>query len=540
MIDIALNDVWINFGFKEVLKGVGFEIQTGEKAAIVGANGSGKTTLFRIITGEERCDKGLVTIRKGMTLGYLEQESDITDDQTVEAFLKGAQQAVFDVENRMRELEAFMATESGAALNKIMGEYGRLQNAFTAMGGYETDEVFGKILNVFHIGDDILKQRCAELSGGQKTIVKLARVLLLAPDVLLLDEPTNHIDITALEWLEGFIRDYRGTVVIISHDRYFLDRTVRKTILLDQGVAEVYAGNYSFSLAEQERLMILEFEQYKNQQRMVEAMKAAIKRFREWGERGNNKRLFKKAISMERRLEKLELLDKPRTERRLPLAFTMNQRSGKRVLTVDKLTFGYGDDELFVNASMEVIYKDKLCLLGGNGTGKTTFINLVMGRLAARYGSVVLADSARIGYIEQETRFEDESVTILAAFRSRMTVSENEARRLLAQYYFCGDEVYKRVHSLSGGERVLLKLAMLMQREVNFLVLDEPTNHLDIDTKELLEDALAAYEGTLLFVSHDRFFINKIATKVVAVKDKGLATYDGDYDYYLSQMERSQ
>jgi ATPase subunit of ABC transporter with duplicated ATPase domains len=280
--------------------------------------------------------------------------------------------------------------------------------------------------------------------------------------------------------------------------------------------------------------MVLAFEQYKNQQRMIEAMKEAIKRFCEWGERGNNERMFRKARSIEKRLEKMEKLERPQERAKLPIAFTMGERSGKRALTVDKLNFSYGADVLFNNAGLEVFYKDKTALLGDNGTGKTTLIQLILGRLQAVCGGVNLAESARIGYIEQEISFKDENATVLQTFRDDAMVNENEARRQLARYYIRGDEIHKRLSSLSGGERVILKLAMLMRHEINLLILDEPTNHLDIDTKELLEEALADYKGTLLFISHDRYFINKIASKIVRIEDKRLVCYNGNYDDYLN------
>lgn len=542
MIEIALNDVHIDFGFRKVLDGASFEIQTGEKAAIIGANGSGKTTLLRLITGAEKCDSGLITVRKGATTGYLRQESDVLEGgMTVEEFLKDAQRPIFDVEQKLRDLESRMSGEmEQPALDKLLSEYNRLQNQFIAMSGYETEESFSKICGALKIDGAKLGQKCSELSGGQKTIVKLAKVLLQAPDILLMDEPTNHIDIATLEWLEGFVRDYRGTVVIISHDRYFIDKTVRKTILLDRGKAEVYNGNYSFCLKEQERLIMLEFEQYKNRQRMVEAMKAAIKRFREWGERGNNKRMFKKAANMEKRLEKLEAIEKPKAERaKLPLGFTAGKRSGKRVLTIENLCFAYDGNVLFENARMEALFKERICLLGDNGVGKTTLVRLIMNQISCGGGSVLLGESARPGYIEQETVFDNEDDTILTAFRNDTLLNEQEARRILAGYYIYGDEVHKRIRSLSGGERVILKLAMLMRRDVNFLVLDEPTNHLDIDAKELLEESLSNYQGTLLFISHDRYFINKIATKIVSIENMTLKTFEGNYEYYLEKRENT-
>jgi len=533
MIEIAMQDVEKDFGYKKILKGVSFVVTTGEKVALVGSNGSGKTTLFRIIMGLHNCDRGSCNLRRGATIGYLEQESDITETTTtVEDFLKDAQQAIFNLESKLRNLETQMG-ESAAQdqLDKLLVEYDKAQNEFIAMGGYETEENFSKICGAFKFGDDMLKKKCAELSGGQKTIVKLAQVLLQAPDILLLDEPTNHLDIETLEWLESFLRDYRGTVLIISHDRYFLDKTVGKTIMLYKGLTEIYHGNYSFSLQEQERLMLMEFEKYKSAQKRIDAMKAAAKRLREWGEKSEDKRHYTKARNLEKQIAQLELIEKPQLEKdKLPISFITGGRSGKRVLSIEDLCFGYHNGHLFSNINMDILSKDRVCLLGVNGSGKSTIIKLILGQLTPLEGKLSLAESAKIGYIEQEISFKNETASILDAFREDAMVHENEARRILAKFFITGDDVFKRLHSLSGGERVVLRLAMQLQRPINFLILDEPTNHLDIDAKELLEESLSNYQGTILFISHDRYFINRLATKVVCIKDKTLVAAEGNYD----------
>ncbi|MCL2362052.1 MAG: ATP-binding cassette domain-containing protein [Defluviitaleaceae bacterium] len=525
MTEITLSNISINFGFKEVLKDISFGITTGEKVALVGSNGSGKTTLFRIIMGKQTYDKGSHTIRKGATLGYLEQESDIEDDVSVETFLKQAQQEVFAMEARLREMENGMGDTD--QLDKLLNEYDKLQTQFATIGGYEAEADFNRICVAFKFDSDFLAKKCTELSGGQKTIVKLARVLLQAPDILLLDEPTNHLDIETLEWLEGFIRDYKGTVILVSHDRYFLDKTVKKTILLYQGEIEIYGGNYSFALQEQERLMLLDFEKFKQQQRLIEHMKAEIRRIKEAN------RFSRRAVVMQRKLDRIERLERPDIDPdKLPIHFAMGGRSGKRVLTIQDLNFGY-TAPLFSQANMDVIFKDRVCLLGANGTGKSTIIKLLLGQLSPQGGSITVAESAKIGYIEQEVSFPNEKATILDAFKEDAKIHENEARRILAKFFITGDDIYKRIGSLSGGERVILRLAMELQRPINFLILDEPTNHLDIDTKEILEESLADYKGTILFISHDRYFINRLATKVVYVRDKALHSVDGNFDDYV-------
>ncbi|MDR0272985.1 MAG: ATP-binding cassette domain-containing protein [Clostridiales bacterium] len=526
MTDIILSDIELDFGFKKILKKVNFSIQKGEKVALIGKNGSGKSTILRIISGLQKSDNGICTVRKGASLGYLNQESDIGDDEiSVRNFLHQAQKEIFAAENRLRELGEDMAL-ADAKLEKLLSEYDRLQNEFIQMGGYEAEENFNRICSVFKL-KELLEKKCGELSGGQKTIVKLAKVLLEAPDILLLDEPTNHLDISALEWLENFVREYRGTVVTVSHDRYFVDKTANKTILLYKGQTEVFDGNYSFCIKEQERQTLIEFEQYKNQQKKIEAMQAAIKRFREWGARGDNELMFVKAKNIEKRLERMEKIEKPETMRKFPIQFEMEKRSGKRVLTISELNFSYDEnnsEKIFENAEIEIIFREHICLMGANGTGKSTLIKLIIGELPMQSGEMKLSESAKIGYIPQNVTFENENESILGAFQNAATIHENEARRILAKFFITRDDVYKKLHSLSGGERVILKLAMLMQSSVNFLILDEPTNHLDIDTKELLEESLADFNGTLLFISHDRYFINRLATRKILIENEILTT----------------
>lgn len=540
MITINLNHVAKNYGFNPVLKDVNLEIMSGERTAIVGRNGSGKTSLFKMITGEETPDKGTVSIRKGATIGYLEQIPILLEgDMSVEDVLNTSFTEIKEFEKQLNKLEGLMSkTTDSHKLTKLLNDYARMQEQFLLMDGYEVTDQLNHMVSIFHL-KELLKQSFNTLSGGQKTRVKLAATLLKKPDILLLDEPTNHLDIQTLEWLEVFLTRYLGTVVIISHDRYFLDRVVTKTILLDGGKCETFKGNYSFTLKERERLLLLEFEKFKTQQTKVEAMKAAIKRFREWGAKGDNEKFFKKAKELEQRLEKLELLENPKHGRpKLNLQFT-GARTGSDVLMVEDFSLIVGDQLLFDEASVQIYIKEKVCMMGANGTGKTSFVKAAIGENLDFGGKITLNPSAQIGYIPQEIRFEDEKEMVLDAFRREYRCTEGEARNILAKYYFFSDDVFKRANTLSGGEKVLLRLAVLIQKEVNFLILDEPTNHIDIETREILEEALLDYKGTLLFISHDRYFINKVANKLIHTQDKKLIRYNGNYAEYKRFMQDS-
>ncbi len=533
MIEIAINNITKNFGYKNVLNGVNLEVLTGDRVAIVGRNGAGKTTIFKIMIGEETADRGTVSIRKGATLGYLEQIPKLFEEKIiVRDILLASLERQIQLKDKLTELEVKMSADISAdKLDKVMREYSHVQNQFIALDGYDMENQLNRIINGFGL-TEMLDKDFNVLSGGQKTIVKLAATVLKNPDILLLDEPTNHLDVKTLEWFEGFISKYQGTVVFISHDRYFLDKVTTKTIVLERGICSVFNGNYSFSIREQERLLLLEFENYKNQQKKIDAMKAAIKRYREWGDRSNNEDMYKKAKTLEKKLEKMDILERPQMEKpKIPIGFN-GSRTGKDVLVLEDFCLSLGNQNLFVNAVLQVFSKEKACLMGDNGTGKTALIKVILGENTHYDGSLKINPSAKLGYIPQEIHFDNDKDTVIEAFRKEYKCLEGEARGVLARYFFTGDNVYKSVGALSGGEKVLLKLAVLMQNEVNFLILDEPTNHIDIETREILEDALMGYTGTLMFVSHDRYFINKIADKIAEINEKKLNIFYGTYDEY--------
>lgn len=526
MIEIGIHKVNKNYGYNQVIYNMSFEILTGDHVGIVGKNGSGKSTLFKMIVKEEFPDAGTITIRKDATIGYLQQIPSIQDcEVTPYHMLMSVFSDIQDLETRMRLLEIEMMNNSSDKY--LLEKYAKVQNQYITKGGYEVETKINKIINGLKL-HQILNQPFSFLSGGQKTIVYLAMLILTEPDILLLDEPTNHLDIMMLEWLENYLNKYQGTVVIISHDRYFLDKVTNKTVLLDNGECHLFHGNYSYSLKEQERLLLLEFEQYKTQQRKIEAMKASIKRYRDWGNQGDNEKFFKKAKELEKRLKKMEILNKPQIDKKkIPMNF-IGGRSGHDVVKVKNFGIKFENKELFSNVNFIIYYQEKIALLGNNGTGKSSFIKALLGELTYE-GGLIVANTVKIGYIPQEIHFQEDD-TIIETFRKEYPCLEGEARAWLAKYSFYKDHVFKRVGNLSGGEKVLLKLAILMQNQVNFLILDEPTNHIDIETRETLEQALQEYNGTLLFVSHDRYFIEKLGERKLIIKDKKIVSIDRAYE----------
>lgn len=519
MIEIGINRVKKNFGFRDVLDGACFEVFTGERVAIVGRNGTGKSTILRLIAGIETPDAGEVSLHRGAVVSFLEQIPRLRRPGiTVNEVLTEPFCELVEVESSLRELERRMGAENSEAL---MAEYANVQEKYALMGGYETEERRSKVIGGFRLWE-LLDREYNVLSGGQKTVVNLAAAMLIQPDILLLDEPTNHLDLDTLQWFEGFLSKYRGTVLMVSHDRWFLDRTATRTVVLEGGKCQDYSGGYTRAMELREQELLAEFEQYKNQQKKIDAMRAAIKRFREWGALNkNNPSFYRKAKELENRLERMEKLERPQLEaRKLPISFS-GSRTGSEVLKLRDFSLKLGERKLFEGAELLIRERERVCLQGGNGTGKTSLIRAILGKLprdCEMSGTVKINPGAKLGYIPQEIRFEPDYITVLDAFRRECPSTEGQARSTLARYFFLGEDVFKRAGSLSGGEKVLLKLCTLMQREINFLILDEPTNHIDIDTRELLEQALESYPGTLLFVSHDRYFIHRIAGRVVRVE----------------------
>ena len=540
MTDISIANAKKNYGFKNVLDDFALEVTSGEKIGLIGPNGCGKTTLFKLITKEENLDAGSISIRKGANVRLLSQMPPVVGDScTVKDILTRDFKDIFEIEVLMKDLEEQMATAEPDKLEQILDRYGKLQTRFMDLDGYNIDSKINELCNKFRISEDMLNRKFNTLSGGEKTIVNLASIMLSNPDVLLLDEPTNNLDIDTLEWLESYLKSYTGTIILCSHDRYFLDKVVSKIVLIERGKSEIFFGNYSYYLKENERRILAEFEQYKDQQKMIEAMKRKIKQLQEFGKLAypGGESFFKRAASIQKRLDKMELLEKPETAKEIPLNFQMNDRSGKQVLMVRDFDLSVANKDLLNQVSFNVVFKDRTCLMGKNGSGKSTLIKYIMNLYENEQddNNIRIGSNVSIGYIPQTITFEDDNATILDTARKSYYGSETHLRASLAKFMFNGENVFKRVGTLSGGEKVRLKLFELMQRNVNLLIMDEPTNHIDITTQEVLEEALKEYPGTILFISHDRYFINEIAKKILYIENKGIKEYLGNYDDYINK-----
>lgn len=541
MIEIELNNIIKNYGLKNVLNGMNLTLKTGERAAIIGCNGAGKSTVLKIIMKQENISAGTINIRKNATIGMLKQIYEYEEtNPNVYTFLQRSFEHFFELETKLKKLEDEMSYEKDdEKISELLQKYGNVQQKYIQMGGYDIQEKFNKICSGLQINEKMLNQNYNDLSGGEKTIVNLVALLLKEPSILLLDEPTNHLDMEKLEWLEKFLKEYKGTILMVSHDRYFLDKIATKTILLENGKEKIYFGNYSYFLKEDKKRTLAEFENYKNQQKMIKKMKESIKTLRKFGELAKNEMFFKRAKNIEKKLAKIEQLPQVDLEQKTLLNFKLNidSRSGKDVVIINNLNKNFESKNIFENANLQIHYGEKIALIGKNGTGKSTLLKIIMNEDCEYTGEIKIGQSVNIGYIPQEINFEDDNQTILNFFEQFDNRNETEIRTSLAKYMFRGNDVFKKVSSLSGGEKVRLILAKLLKQNINFLILDEPTNHIDIETRELLEEAIKEYSGTVLFVSHDRYFINNLAERIVEVKEKRFFSYVGNYDEYLRKIE---
>lgn len=541
MIEIELDNIIKNYGLKNVLNGMNLTLKTGERVALIGCNGAGKSTVFKIIMKQENISAGTINIRKNATIGMLKQIYEYEEENpNVYNFLQRSFEQFFELETKLKKLEDEMSYEKDdEKISELLQKYGNVQQKYIQMGGYDIQEEFNKICSGLQINEKMLNQNYNDLSGGEKTIVNLGALLLKEPSILLLDEPTNHLDMEKLEWLEKFLKEYKGTILMVSHDRYFLDKVATKTILLENGKEKIYFGNYSYFLKEDEKRTLAEFENYKNQQKMIKKMKESIKTLRKFGELAKNEMFFKRAKSIEKKLAKIEQLTQVNLEQKTLLNFKLNidSRSGKDVVILNNLNKNFESKNIFENANLQIHYGEKIALIGKNGTGKSTLLKIIMNEDCEYTGEIKIGQSVNIGYIPQEINFEDDNQTILNFFEQFDNRNETEIRTSLAKYMFRGNDVFKKVSSLSGGEKVRLILAKLLKQNINFLILDEPTNHIDIETRELLEEAIKEYSGTVLLVSHDRYFINNLAERIVEVKEKRFFSYVGNYDDYLRKIK---
>lgn len=537
MIDISLQNIAKSYGAFQVLDNISFELHTKERVGLIGENGSGKTTIFRIMTGEEPVDQGTITTRKGLTMGCLQQIPDYPENITANQVLKQAFSEHYQLQARLKHLEGKMTTSAGDKLQGLMTEYGTLQQQFEAMGGYQVEAEIEAICNGLKISINLRDRSFQTLSGGEKTTITLARLLLEKPDLLLLDEPTNHLDVESLEWLEEFLLAYPGTVCAISHDRYFLDRVVSKIIEVEDGNCQTFSGNYSHYSREKEQQLQIQFEQYQDQQKKIKAMERAIRDMKEWGNRADNPKFHKRAASMQKRLDRMEKIERVVERSKLKLDFQDAKRSGNDVFQVEDLSFGYDQHLLLDRVNFSVRYGERVAILGRNGTGKSTLLKLLLEQYAPLAGTINLGARVKLGYCEQEVRFSDEELTVIETFRDSHPCTSGRARDILAKFLFFGQDVFKKVKDLSGGERSRLRLCQLIQKDINLLVLDEPTNHLDIDAIEVLEEALLDFTGTIIFISHDRYFINKITDRVLELAGGRIYQYLGDYDYYKQKKK---
>lgn len=519
----------------QVLKNVSFHIEDHEKAAIVGINGAGKTTLLRIIVGEMTPDDGQVVLAKDKTLGYLAQNSTVDTSHTIYEELLSVKADLLRLEEKIRECENNMKHANGDALEDLMKQYTSLTHAFETGGGYLYRSELVGVLKGLGFTEDEFSKPVATLSGGQKTRVALGRLLLQNPDLIILDEPTNHLDMNSIAWLETYLLNYKGAVLIVSHDRYFLDRIAGKVIEIDQSKATTFMGNYSDYAVKKEQLRVAAWNAYMNQQREIKHQEEVIEKLKSF----NREKSIKRAESREKMLDKIEVIEKP-SEVRTDMKLTLTPRilSGNDVLTVEHLSKSFDSHKLFTDVNFEIKRGEHVAIIGDNGSGKTTLLKILNGLVPADQGTFRLGSNVEIGYYDQEHHVLHSEKTLFEEISDDYPYLNNtQIRNVLAAFLFTGEDVFKRISDLSGGERGRVSLAKLVLSNANFLILDEPTNHLDIMSKEILEDALNGYEGTILYVSHDRYFINRTAHRILDLTEGQFVSYVGNYDYYLEKHD---
>ena len=532
---LSCSNISRSFGDNHILKRVSFHIEEHEKAAVVGINGAGKSTLLKIIIGDLAPDEGSVTWAKGASIGYLAQHQDLEGAETIYDALLEVKRPILEMEERLRNLEQSMKSASGEELEAMLSEYSRLNHAFELENGYACRSEITGVLKGLGFSEDEFSKPIQALSGGQKTRVSLGKLLLTKPDILLLDEPTNHLDMESIAWLETYLKGYSGSVIIVAHDRYFLDRVVTKVIELDNGTATVFSGNYSAYSDKKAMLRDAQIRAYLNQQQEIRHQEAVIAKLKSF----NREKSIRRAESREKMLDKIERLEKPvEINDSMDIRLEPDVVSGNDVLTVTDLSKSFDTQTLFTHGSFEIKRGERVAVIGNNGTGKTTLLKIINGLTPADAGEIRLGTKVHIGYYDQEHQVLHMDKTLFQEIQDTYpNMNNTQIRNTLASFLFTGDDVFKLIKDLSGGERGRVSLAKLMLSDANFLLLDEPTNHLDITSKEILESALNRYTGTVLYVSHDRYFINRTATRILDLTGQSFVNYIGNYDYYLEKKE---
>ncbi|MBO5424288.1 MAG: ABC-F family ATP-binding cassette domain-containing protein [Lachnospiraceae bacterium] len=532
---LACQNISKSFGINEILKDISFHIEEKEKVAIVGINGSGKTTLLKIIMGEELPDSGQIVVAKDTTIGYLSQHQDISFDNTIYAEMLDTKKHIIELEASIRQLELDMKHAEGEELERIMENYNRLSSKYDRENGYAYESEVTGVLKGLGFDKADYDRHINTLSGGQKMRIALGRLLLTKPDIIILDEPTNHLDMNSISWLEGFLASYQGSVIIVSHDRYFIDKIATKVIEIDNTKGIVYHGNYTYYSKKRGEIRASMMKAYLNQQAEIKHQEEVIAKLKQF----NREKSIKRAESREKMLDKIEVLDKPtEVASEMRLSLTPSVESGNDVLTITALSKSFGNNTLFSNLDMDIKRGEHVALIGGNGTGKTTILKIINRLVAKDEGNIALGSRVKVGYYDQEHQVLSLHKTIFEEISdSYPDLNNTKIRNVLAAFLFTGDDVFKKIGDLSGGERGRVSLAKLMLSPANFLILDEPTNHLDIQSKEILEEAIRNYTGTVLFVSHDRYFINKVSSRIIELKDKQLYNFIGNYDYYESHRD---
>ena len=535
---LACNNITKSFGETTILNQVSFHINEREKLAIVGSNGAGKSTLLKIIMQELPADEGEVTVAKGTSIGYLSQHQDLITDRTILEEMMSVKADIIRMESRIRELEHDMKQTEGTELEALLSEYTRLNHTFELQNGYAYKSEVTGILKGLGFTEEDFSRDVQTLSGGQKTRIALGKLLLSKPDLILLDEPTNHLDMTSIAWLETFLINYNGAVIVVAHDRYFLDKVVTKIVEIEYTKAQTFQGNYSAYASKKEAQREIEIHHYWNQQKEIKHQEEVIAKLRSF----NREKSIRRAESREKMLDKIERMEKPITEQqKMRIRIEPRITSGNDVLSISSLAKSFGNNQLFSDLSFDIKREEKVAIIGNNGTGKTTILKIINGLVEADAGECKFGAKVHVAYYDQEHQVLHMEKTIFDEIQDTYPhMGNTEIRNVLAAYLFTGDDVFKQIKDLSGGERGRVSLAKLMLSDANFLILDEPTNHLDITSKEILENALNHYSGTVLYVSHDRYFINKTATRILDLTGKAMLSYSGNYDYYLEKREEME